>query len=81
MSLLNMFKWRMKTTQGHLWKWYIVVGTGLVLMFCTGCASDGTSYYDYQEHHSCHNENEIQYCTGHSPSQLDCVCMLRRNIG
>ena len=81
MSLLNMYKWRMKTTRGKLWKWYIVIGTGLVLMFCTACASDGTSYYDYQEHHRCHNENEIQYCTGHSPSQLDCVCMLRRNIG
>lgn len=81
MSLLDMYKWRMKTTRGKLWKWYIVIGTGLVLMFCTACASENPRSYDYREHHQCHDEKEIQICKGHSPRQLQCDCVVRRNIG
>ena len=81
MNLEKMFKWRMKVTKNRLGRWYIIIGTGVLLLFISACASDGTSYYDYKEHHRCHHENEIQYCTGPSPAQLDCVCMLRRDVG
>lgn len=81
MNLEKMFQWRMKATHGQLWKWYIVIGTGLLLLFVSGCASDGSYYRDYHYEMKCHAENEIQYCRGHSRSHLDCVCILRRDIG
>ena len=81
MNLEKMFKWRMKVTKNRLGRWYIIIGVGLILLFLSACASDRGHYRNYYYEPKCHDENEIQFCQGHSPSHLDCVCVLRRNIG
>jgi len=81
MKLLDMFKWRMKVTNNRLVRWYIIIGIGVLLMFVSACAGERGHYRDYYYEIKCHNENEIQICKGHSPSQLECSCVLRRNVG
>ena len=81
MDLHKMFKWRIRVTKNRLGRWYIIIGIGLLLLFISACASDRGHYRNYYHEIKCHAENEIQYCQGHSPSHLDCVCILRRDVG
>ena len=79
MKLVDMYKYRIKVTKGKLWKWYIVIGTGILLMFLSACAGQPDRKYYYEE--KCNPDYQIQYCEGRSPHSLKCVCIARRDLG
>ena len=88
MNLEKMFQWRMKVTNNKLLRWYIYIGVAMILLFATstvaGCSAPPTVQdileqepAGYPKDIKCDPKTTLEYCKGHSPTQMECYCIAR----